>query len=58
MDAAYDGKERSIRRLVSKVVPTYHPAGVHGSEEKGEAFEEQMKEVEQSEAENQERIEA
>lgn len=42
MDAAYDGREDDIRKLVSGVVKTYHPAGKNGSEEKGEAFYEQM----------------
>lgn len=43
MEAAYDGKEDSIRELVASVVPTYHPAGEPGCEDKGEAFAEQMK---------------
>ena len=42
MDVAYDGKEEEIRRLVAEAVPTYHPAGEHGSEYKGEAFFRQM----------------
>ncbi len=50
MDAAYSGREKALRTLVAKLVPTYHPAGEHGSEEKGEAFEQQMKEVEQAQA--------
>lgn len=37
MRAAYDGREDTIRNLVAKAVPTYHPAGEHGSEAKGEA---------------------
>ena len=41
--AAYDGKEEAIRDLVAEVVPTYHPAGEHGSEDKGEAYVRQMK---------------
>ena len=45
MDAAYDGEEAEIRRLVAEVVPTYHPAGEHGSEHKGEAFFRQMETV-------------
>lgn len=31
MTAAYDYQEDSIRDLVAEVVPTYHPAGEHGS---------------------------
>jgi len=42
MTAAYEGEESTIRELVSSVVPTYHPAGEHGSEYKGEAYENQM----------------
>lgn len=42
MEAAYDEKD-DIRELVQKVVVTYHPAGKHGSEEKGKAYEEQVK---------------
>ena len=42
MSAAYNGKEDEIRKLVADVVPTYHPAGKHGSEEKGEAYQKQM----------------
>ena len=42
MNAAYDGKEDAIRDLVAKSVPTYHPAGQHGSETKGAAYEQQM----------------
>lgn len=42
MNAAYDGRENDIRELVASVVTTYHPAGEHGSEAKGEAFEKQM----------------
>ena len=42
MAAAHAGKEDAIRNLVSQVVPTYHPAGEHGSEEKGEAYARQV----------------
>lgn len=42
MAASYDGKDDVIRKLVSDVVPTYHPAGEHGSEHKGEAYQQQM----------------
>ena len=45
MTAAYDGQENTIRDLVAEVVPTYHPAGEHGSEHKGEAYTQQMKMV-------------
>ncbi len=51
MTAAYDGKEEQIRNLVKQAVPTYRPAGEHGSEEKGEAFQKQMEQVEDSNAE-------
>ena len=43
MTAAYDGREADIRDLVATVVPTYHPAGEHGSEDKGPAYDRQMK---------------
>ena len=42
MNAAYDGKEDKIRDLVADAVPTYHPAGEHGVEERGEAYERQL----------------
>ena len=45
MTAAYGGREDSIRNLVAAVVPTYHPAGEHGSEDKGAAYVKQMKMV-------------
>ena len=45
MNAAYDGKEDTIRNLVAEVVPTYQPAGKHGSENKGEAYEQQISET-------------
>lgn len=47
MEAAYAGREDEIRGLVAGAVPTYHPAGKHGSEQKGEAFEKQMEAVKQ-----------
>ena len=43
MAAAYEEKEEMIRDLVAEVVPTFHPAGEHGSEDKGEAYTQQMK---------------
>lgn len=46
MHAAYDGREDQIRDLVAQVVPTYRPAGEHGSEEKGQAFEKQIQDIE------------
>lgn len=45
MVVAYDGCEDKIRELVASIVPTYRPAGAHGSEDKGEAYEQQMKDV-------------
>ncbi len=42
MTAAYDGREEDIRSLVAEAVKTYHPAGEHGSEAKGEAYAKQM----------------
>ena len=47
MCAAYDGQDAKIRDLVGSVVPTYHPAGEHGSEDKGEAYAQQMEQVRQ-----------
>ena len=43
MEAAYDGEDDRIRTLVARVVPTYHPAGEHGCEDKAEACVQQMK---------------
>ncbi len=45
MDAAYAGDEEIVQQLVQEAVTTYHPAGEHGSEKKGEAFDKQMEEV-------------
>ena len=45
LDAAYSGEEGSIRDMIAATVSTYRPAGEHGSEEKGEAYAEQMKAV-------------
>ena len=42
MEVAYSGREDDIRKLVAEIVTTYHPAGEHGSEFKGVAFEKQM----------------
>ena len=44
MAASYANRD-DIRSLVAEVVDTYHPAGAHGSEEKGKAYEEQMKQT-------------
>ena len=41
MVAAYQDR-KDIRDLIEEVVPTYHPAGRHGTEEKGEAYKEQI----------------
>ena len=49
MDAAYAGKNSLIRQMVAEVVPTYHPAGSHGSTEKTQAYKEQMQQIEQKE---------
>ena len=38
----YDGREDMVRELVMKIVGTYRPAGKHGSEEKGSAYQEQI----------------
>jgi FlaA1/EpsC-like NDP-sugar epimerase len=43
MTAAYDGREEDIRKLVADIVGTYQPAGKHGSEHKGAAYAEQIK---------------
>ena len=45
MVACYKNKV-NIRELVEAIVPTYHPAGEHGSEAKGKAYEEQRKQME------------
>lgn len=42
MTVAYDGQDEKIHELVSEVVTTYHPAGEHGSDDKGEAYTQQM----------------
>ena len=44
MNAAYQERE-DIRDLIAEVVPTYHAAGRHGTEEKGEAYMEQIEEM-------------
>ena len=50
MRMAYEERTGDIRKLVSAIVPTYHPAGRHGTERKGEIYEKQLEQVEQSEA--------
>ena len=45
MVASYENRD-DIRELVEVMVPTYHPAGEHGSEAKGKAYEEQRKQME------------
>ena len=49
MRASYE-EDGNIRQLVSQIVPTYHPAGRHGSELKGETFRRQMAQVEEKAA--------
>lgn len=50
MNAAYDGQDDRIRDLVAEVVPTFRPAGEHGSEYKGKTYERQMESVAKKEA--------
>ncbi|MCF0136584.1 MAG: polysaccharide biosynthesis protein [Lachnospiraceae bacterium] len=45
MEAAYE-ERKDIRQLVSELVPTYHPAGKNGSEEKGEVYNQQLMAIE------------
>ena len=47
MVASYENRD-NIRELVSEIVPTYHPAGEHGCEDKGQAYEEQRRQMEQA----------
>ena len=42
MQVSYDGLEKDIRDVVAEIIPTYHPAGEHGSCEKGTAYEQQL----------------
>ena len=44
MYASYEN-QIDIREKVAEIVPTYHPAGMNGTEKKGKAYEEQMREV-------------
>ena len=50
MAASYEERIPDIRELVARIVPTYHPAGRHGSEHKGAAFRSQMKQVQEKSA--------
>lgn len=45
MLACYENRE-NIREMVEAIVPTYHPAGKNGSENKGEAYERQRRQME------------
>lgn len=47
MVACYENRD-DIRDLVEVIVPTYHPAGEHGSEEKGAAYEAQRKQMKEA----------
>ncbi len=49
MEVAYEDRE-DIRDLVAEVVDTYHPAGRHGSEEKGATYEKQRAAMTQKQA--------
>lgn len=44
MEAAYEDRD-DIRDLVAEVVPTYHPAGEQGADDKDEAYEKQMMDI-------------
>ena len=44
MSDAYENRA-DIRERVAAIVKTYHPAGEHGSEKKGEVYEELMREA-------------
>ena len=44
LKACYENS-KNIRDIVAEMVSTYHPAGEHGSEEKGKAYEEQIREI-------------
>lgn len=43
--ASYENREDSIRKMVTEIVPPYHPAGKHGCMKKGEVYEELLKEA-------------
>ena len=42
LKACYENS-KEIREIVAQMVSTYHPAGKNGSEDKGEAYEEQIR---------------
>ena len=44
MELCYENSD-VIRNKVAEIVTTYHPAGEHGSEEKGQAYEEQRRQM-------------
>lgn len=46
LKACYENS-KEIRDIVAQMVSTYHPAGKHGSEDKGEAYEEQIRMMEE-----------
>ena len=50
MDVAYAGESEKLCKMMEEVVPTYHPAGAHGSEEKTQAYKEQVEQMRQKEA--------
>ena len=50
MTIANSGLDDETRTLVAQLVPTYHPAGEHGSEYKGAAYEQQMADIVEKEA--------
>ena len=49
MDDAYHGRDEQVLQTVALLVPTYRPAGAHGSEEKGETYEKQLRAVQEKE---------
>lgn len=49
MSAAYDGDEDRLRECVEAMVVTYRPAGEHGTEYKGAAYEVQMEQFKHNE---------
>ena len=50
IEMAYAGQEDELRAMVKKVVPTFCPAGEHGSEEKTQTYKEQMQQILRKEA--------
>ena len=50
MELSYAGLEAETRALTAQLAPTYHPAGIHGSEDKGAAYEQQMSDILKKEA--------